>query len=464
MTASRRLNRWWYGDVVYPVVVTLRGERGVFEKVREFEQSQWLGADEIRRRQAESLAAMLQYGVAQCAHYQPHAPLVAGVTGANAFEVLARLPLVTKVDLQQHLGALSARDFHGPVTRKTTGGSTGQAVTLLKDRKGLGCEMAATWRGYEWAGLHRGDRGARWWGRGHSARRRWRSTLADRAMNRRTFSAFAFTEEDLESYWQSCLRARPAFFYGYTSMLEAFARFVASRAYDGRALGLTAIVSTSEVLTAPIRSLLQSTFGCVVQNEYGCGEVGPVAYECEQGSLHVAAENLVVEILREDGTPAPVGESGEVVVTDLNNFAMPLLRYRLGDFAEYSPNCACTRGLPVLGRVRGRAYDIVRTPRGRRYHGEFFMYLFEDLRTAGAGVDQFQVVQQSETDLLVRIVNRTGLSPEQRRMILDRLNEPLDGMAVALEVVPQIDREPSGKLRLIVNRLKPTVAEEPGRG
>jgi phenylacetate-CoA ligase len=460
VTASRWLNRWWYGQVVYPLTVAVRGEAGVFRKLKEFERSQWLGRDEIQRRQAESLAAMLRYAVTRCPHYRQHAPLIGDLTMTNAFEVLPRLPLLTKVDLQHHLRELSAEGFHGLVTRKTTGGSTGQAVTLLKDRKGLGCEMAASWRGYGWAGIRRGDRGARWWGRGHSARRRWRSATADRVMNRRTFSAFAFTEQDLESYWRVCLRAKPAFFYGYTSMLEAFARFVDSRGYDGRSLGLTVIVSTSEVLSPQVRALLRSTFGCAVQNEYGCGEVGPIAYECEQGSLHIAAENLIVEILREDGTPAPVGESGEIVVTDLNNFAMPLLRYRLGDFGELSSQCPCSRGLPVIGRVRGRAYDIVSTPRGRRYHGEFFMYLFEDLRTAGVGVDQFQVVQRSEEDLEVRIVNRGALSAEQRSMITDRLREPLDGMTITIVEVPHIERERSGKLRLIVNQQRPTADQE----
>jgi phenylacetate-CoA ligase len=168
----------------------------------------------------------------------------------------------------------------------------------------------------------------------------------------------------------------------------------------------------------------------------------------------VSAENLVVEVLKEDGTGCSPGESGEIVVTDLNNRAMPLIRYRLRDFAEVGGPCPCGRGLPALTRVWGRAYDLVSTPLGRRYHGEFFMYLFEDLRAAGLGVDQFQVVQEGVDDLEVRVVQSKPVSPEQERMIESRLAGALDGMRVRISQVQRIEREASGKLRLIVNRAR----------
>jgi phenylacetate-CoA ligase len=216
-------------------------------------------------------------------------------------------------------------------------------------------------------------------------------------------------------------------------------------------LGLKSVITTSEVLSPAQRDLIQQAFGVPVQDEYGCGEVGPIAYECEEGRLHVMSENLVVELVTASGEPAEVGESGEIVVTDLNNRAMPLVRYRLGDFGVQGPACRCGRGFPVLEKIWGRAYDFVRTADGRRYHGEFFMYLFEDLRASGSQIGQFQITQEGPQALSVLVVTPEGAGEEVGARIRAQLNDALSGMQVTVRRVAGIPREPSGKMRVIRN-------------
>jgi phenylacetate-CoA ligase len=243
-------------------------------------------------------------------------------------------------------------------------------------------------------------------------------------------------------------------------MLTAFAEYVERRGLPGHSLGLKAIVTTSEVLSDPQRQLLERAFHAPVQVEYGCGEVGPIAYECTQGSLHLLTTELLVEILRPDGSAAQVGETGEVVLTDLNNLAMPLLRYRISDFAVLGEPCGCGRALPTLARIWGREYDFVGTPDGKRYHGEFFMYLMEDLRTSGCHVRAFQVDQTAPDALTVRLVV-DALSVDSTRASVERaFAARLPQMTATIEFVPRIERAASGKMRIIRNLLAPTARED----
>jgi phenylacetate-CoA ligase len=271
-------------------------------------------------------------------------------------------------------------------------------------------------------------------------------------MHRIRFSAFAFDDADLDRYWGRCLRFQPDYFYGYVSMVVAFASFVAGNGLDGRRLRLKSVITTSEVLGEPQRELLMRTFGTRVQNEYGCGEVGPIAYECENGGLHIISENLVVEVLSASGDPAPVGVPGDIVLTDLNNRAMPLIRYRVGDIGVIGEPCGCGRGFPVLQTVWGREYDFVQTPDKRRFHGEFFMYFFEDLRSRGAPVDKFQIIQSGERVLEIKVVNKVELPPQILQQITLALTERLPGMTITGRQVDKIPPTASGKSVVVQNQ------------
>lgn len=447
-----KVRRGLYRRVVFPAAVALRGETGMYDALHELEDLQWASTDELRRRQTRRLEDILDHAFRQVPYYRDTWDIEEIPPSTGVLDLLRRLPLVTKKALQERADDLVADDPPLRTIRKTTGGSTGQPVTVLKNSDAVARERAASWLAYGWNGVEIGDRGARFWGSPtNMGVRRLRFALADLVMNRLRFSAFAYSDEDLEVYWQKCLRARPDYFYGYVSMLTEFARHLQSRGHEGRRLDLKLVITTSEALTEPQRTLLESVFGAPVQNEYGCGEVGPIAYECPRGSLHLMSENVLVEVLTSDGRRAAVGESGEVVVTDLNNRAMPLIRYRVGDRAVIGESCSCGRGFPVLERVWGRAYDFVRDRDGRRYHGEYFMYLFEDLRDRGATITQFRVTQETDRDLRFEIVAPDTLGKEHATYLRSRLGQDMPGMKVTIDSVSSIERASSGKTRVIRN-------------
>jgi phenylacetate-CoA ligase len=214
---------------------------------------------------------------------------------------------------------------------------------------------------------------------------------------------------------------------------------------------LKCVITTSEVLTDYHKKLIEGVFSTRVFNEYGSGELGSVAHECEEGSLHLSAENMIVEIIDGD-RPSDAGEIGELVVTELNNYASPLIRYRTGDFASLSTEqCRCGRTLPVIENVFGRAYDTLRNSRGRLFHGEFIMYIFEEAEKKNLGIRAFQVTQEDIRSLRIRIVPGEQYGQAAEDFITRRIKEYFDHDAVIrFERAEKIERTASGKMRLII--------------
>lgn len=442
------LQERFFKHVVYPAATELRGQavRSVLQRLNE---SQWFKQDALRQLQTQKLRRLLADVHGSVAWYRQASYSLAG--GAGNDDPLQRLPTIGKLDIKEHREDFLLSPMPSGCTWKTTGGSTGQPVTLAKSSDAMAQELAAAWRGYAWAGVDIGSRQARFWGVPHTRPARLKARLTDLACNRRRYSAFQFSDDDLARYSQSLHRFKPRYLYGYVSMLTALANHVLVSNSDFQ-VPLVAVITTAELLSPTDRALLETAFRCRVYNEYGCGEVGTIAHECERGSLHLNDENMIVEILRGEETCSP-GEKGEIVVTELNNRAMPLIRYRTGDFGSIAPvTCDCGRGLRVLEEVYGRAYDFVVDSKGRKYHGEFLVYVFEDIQRRDLGIAQFQVQQLATSAVMIRVVPLPTTDLREAETVIRREIARVlgDDMTVDVEWVIAIPREASGKMRVIV--------------
>lgn len=440
-----------FGRLLFQVGTFANGERGFSARLRETAALEWASYEKAHQHTTKKLYAALARAV-------DTTPWYSGLReefrkADDAWQALRTFPEISKVDLQSHSNALRSSVYTGRVIRKTTGGSTGQPVSVWKDPTAVSFERAASWSYYQSYGLSVGDRCVRFWGTPTSASRAWRSRLADLASNRITLSAFGIGPKELDEHWRRCLEVKAPFFYGYASMLAAFAEYVSSRGFDGTQTGVRVIVSTSEVLTEAHRTLLTDVFRAVIRDEYGCGEFGPIAYECEAGMLHVAANNVVAEVVTEDGRHAQVGQSGRLLITDLNNRVMPLIRFAIGDNAERGAPCSCGRSGETFRRVWGREYDFIEFPDGKRYHGEFLMYLFEDLAKRGVVVNQFQVIQERDRSVEIRIVGDGHEALQTAKFVEIEARNRLPGLQVSCVLVQTIERRPSGKTPLIIRRV-----------
>jgi phenylacetate-CoA ligase len=437
------LNKLVFKYVIYYPVVLIRGE-WIWSYLSQLKRSQYFSRKKLEEIQFSKLRRLIDHANATVPWYQGRLPVIENLAD------LKKIPLIEKQTIRDQADAFASRKKYPFLRRKTSGGSTGAPVTIYKDSAAMGAELAGSWRGYSWAGIDIGDRQVRFWGVPMTKGNAVEARLIDFVANRCRVSAFAFEQRDLESSYRKIRRFNPVYFYGYVSMIVEFANFVMANNLRGE-LTPKAIITTSEVLTAIDRKIIADAFRCPVFNEYGCGEVGVIAQECEAGSLHVLSENVIVEVVNDRGEPVLDGQPGALVVTDLTNYAMPLLRYRIMDYGTLtSDSCACGRGLPVLGEIYGREYDILRNSAGKSFHGEFFLYLAEDAKRAGMAVSGYQVIQKAENRLEIRMVCSDADYPRLCQYLEKQLKMNFDeGVVVDFQKVDGIPREPSGKLRVI---------------
>jgi phenylacetate-CoA ligase len=226
------------------------------------------------------------------------------------------------------------------------------------------------------------------------------------------------------------------------------------RATDRRGIRfprLRGVRTIGEVVTPELREDVRAAWGVPVHDVYSSQELGYVSFECEHGRHHVQAEAIVLEVLRDDGSPCAVGEVGHLVATSLHNLAMPLVRYDFGDLGVLGPPCPCGRGLPVIDRILGRVRQTFVTPDGDRL---WFTADIHKVRDLGP-VAQHQYVQKALDHLEIRLVaDRPPTPAEEAALQAHFASKVPAGTRVTLAWVRSIPRTPSGKFVDFVSELE----------
>ena len=442
-----------FRHVLWPLYEGGLMRRRTLQYLQMYERQQWRSADEIDALQWQGVQRLVR-------HCWDHVPFYrtwwggAGVDAAEAIatrEDYARLPVLTKPVIRAHAEALVARAPVGPLFAKATGGSTGEPMRFQYTRESYERRVAVMHRGYGWSGAQPGQRTAYLWGAPVAAPAGFalaKDRLYHAAFNRLMLNAFEMDEARMAGYIDAINRFRPETIVSYVGPLVELARF-AER--TGRTLHRPKrVLGAAEALHAHQRTLLERVFGAPAFDTYGCREFMLIAAECEaHAGLHINADHLCVEFHRAPG--APQEGPAELVITDLHNLGMPLMRYANGDLGTPKRGaCTCGRGLPLLAKVDGRKLDALRTRDGRLVPGEYIVYVF----LAVPGVKQYQVVQCSLDALRVRIVPDAGWGAEGEAAVVAGLRKVTgDAIAVSFEVVDAIALTPSGKRRVTICEL-----------
>lgn len=441
------MNKFLSRYLVYYPATIVKGEF-VYVYLSKYEKFQFLSKDKVQEYSHNRLKQLLQHAITNSSYYRDHVNFdpYLELTREEFYINFRDLPFLTKNQLISHKSEINTYQKNWSST-KTTGGSTGEPVTILKNPSALARERAATWRCYEWAGISIGDKQARFWGVPHNSHEKIKSRVIDFIANRKRISAFNLTDETLHNYYTTLVNYGPKYLYGYVSVIEEFARYIKDNGLPPIP-SLKSVITTSEVLSSSTREGIQNTFGVRVFNEYGCGEVGSIAHECEHGNMHIVADNLYLEI---DGN----GESGEIVVTDYFNFATPLIRYRLGDYATIDTGeCACGRTLPMLKGIHGRAYDMIHTSGGKSLHPEAIMYIFEAIQKKSDSFKQFQAIQIEFEQFIINVVPTERWSEKTKDEINEGLRKHISQrIKTRINLVDSIPREKSGKMRVIKSQV-----------
>jgi phenylacetate-CoA ligase len=426
--------------------------RDTFCILRGLERSQWETTDELERRQVAAARELLKHAAATCPYYAAEwGRLGLDPTRIESINDLQFCPLIDRDTIRIHRSAMRSHRADLRTFSKATGGSSGMPLQFDVDHESNNHKMAAWHRGYAWAGAGVGTKQFYLWGvplGKQPAWKNWKHALYHWLYRHKVVSCFGLTEDRVDWYLRELNGYQPEVIVAYTNPLYCFARMLADRGL--KSWRPQSIVVGAEKLHDFQRELIEQVFQAPVFETYGSREFMLIGAECpEHAGLHLTMENMIVEIVDDEGQPTPPGEEGNVVITDLTNRALPFIRYLNGDRAIAGfETCRCGRGLPLLKQVVGRRLDVLRTPDGRMVPGEFFPHLMKDY----AAVRRFQVVQPVLDQVELRIVRSEPWGAGEQQSLVERVHAVLgDCVEMRVAEVDDIPLTGAGKLRVVVS-------------
>ncbi len=420
---------------------------------RQLEDTQWLSTHEIEAAQHAQLQVLARHFAERLAPFRARMA-EAGLTADTiaSREGLARLSLLGRRNLLRPIGVADEQlpRGHAPSSLVKTSGSTGEPVVMRKTFVTGLFWRANTLRELFWHERHFEQR--------FSAIRAtnpeyklWEDWGAPVNLLFKTGPAQIIPISTGIAQQLRWLREfEPNVLLVYPNVLDALEKMCRR---DGNGLpGLTLIRSVSETLSPDIRERAARTFGCKVVDNYSSQELGIIAVQCPDSDLyHVMDETMIVEVLGADGEACAPGEIGRVVVTDLHNYATPMVRYDIGDYAEAGGPCSCGRGLHTLKRILGRERNLIAMPDGSRHWPLVGFAKFRDV----APVVQYQFVQDRLDHLEVRLVTERPMTVAEEVALRDVIH---DALGYPFEITfsyfrDTIPRPPNGKFEEFVCRV-----------
>ncbi len=381
------------------------------------EQSQWQDAAALQAGQLKQLAVLLLHFERQSPWLQQRVAACAqsGAELCQSLPAFSQFPITTRADVQRAGAAFHARvvpPAHMPAAPKRTSGSTGEPVQVYRTAVNQLFWLATTLREHLWQG-----------------RDATRTLAVVRANLAQPFdhahwgapvgSVFACgpahgmpVTTDTQALLAWLRRVQPHYLLIYPSIWAA----LLEQLQPGTDLhSLRQVRTIGETLSEDLRQRTLERLGVSIADTYSSEEAGIIAIQCPHSGLyHTMAEGLLVEVLTPQDQPCAIGQVGRVVVTDLLNFASPIIRYDIGDYAEVGTACGCGRGLPTLKRVVGRLRNMVRLPDGRSH---WPLTGFHDFGSV-ANIRQYQLVQKTVDLIEVRlVVVGAALSVDQERAL-----------------------------------------------
>jgi phenylacetate-CoA ligase len=414
--------------------------------LRRLEKTQWLKRSELEDLKLKKLRALLKHAYDKVPYYHESFKR-AGFRPEDFRKVedLRMVPVLEKSDLRTHVPEMVAREFaKRRLVQWETSGTTALPVKFFRDREDVSWGVGAELRGYSWAGYRVGDRLARIWSLHPGTSAKFSFKVGQFFNRERVLDLKDVTESSMRVFAEDMQKFKPDFVRGYAMGICVFASFLLKN--NSFKPSPKAIFTTATTLLPHYEKTIKQAFGCGIFDYYACSEVSHIAADCgENEGLHVSEENVLLETV-DDSEPVADGEDGKVLLTNLNAFGMPIIRYDVGDVATImSDSCSCGRELSLV-KVVGRTYDYFLHSDGSFSALKDFQTFFE-----GLPIQEFQVVQETYDDLVVKIVPKLEYTAEHTEFI--ERNIKLRGrVRIRVELVDSIPLERSGKIKRVVSQ------------
>ncbi len=413
-------------------------------------RNQWKDPRELRKDQLKKLKAIIRHAYRYVPYYNKVFSL-AGVRPGDikSFEDLRKLPLVSKRDIQKdYINFLTKGIDVSRLLSRSTSGSTGTPLKIVSDP--YPSPGSVKYPFFE-CGVKSSDNFVTVWGRATSIS--WGSKFT------RLWGAISetivplFPEEKLISILK---QAKPDVLLTFPSVLLSLSR------YDLSGINPRLIFAQGEMVTPHCREVVKKKFNLDLFETYGSVEFGSIAFECtEHFALHVLTDNVHIELLDENGDSVSSGERGEIVVTGLHNYMMPLIRYRIGDLGVLTDEkCPCGRSWPLIKSIEGRSNDLLVLPSGRRISWLYLqrcIFYDQEFQKNPFCILQYQIVQERRDRLVINVVKGLNFDPNLLLRIKNNVEEFFARQGEKLEVITQlvdeIPMERTGKRRVFISKV-----------
>jgi phenylacetate-CoA ligase len=456
------MNSFVVRNLFYPLQECLKGQR-TLRVLRFLEESQFWSPDKLASYRLERLKRFLTYAQENVPYYRALWRSIGFDLGSVAdLRDIEKLPLLTRDVLQSTGTTLASKCYRGRTRLARTGGSTGFPVSVLVDSDRMAFSEAARIRCQKWFGVDIGDREIVIWGSPIELGRQDKlRTFRDNFLNTQLISAFDWTPRKMALALAKIAATKPVRIFGYAQSIALLAEI--AREASVELTPCKAVFTTAEPLYDFQKEQIK-ILGNSVASEYGARDAGLIGQECPKGKLHLNAEGVLVEIIDREGGVLPEGEEGEIVVTNWDTPAMPIIRYATGDIGAFDTSlCTCGVMLPCLKGIMGRASDFLIGSDGRRIHPLGPIYALRDVQA----LKQFRIVQHSLVEVELQLVVRNPLTSSDRELIQKRFDKLMNSsVTITFTILDCMPTATSGKFRYVESKLSPvllgTIASQRG--
>lgn len=362
-----------------------------------------------------------------------------------------KIPILTREIIIKENNNLLARNFNfSRVNKGKTGGTTGSPVIIYKDSNNRSFTWASYYRWYDWMGIEVGDKSASLWGSRNVLNKPLKAEIKDSVVsyiqNRLSINAFSLHEQNMPEIYNALRKFEPLILKGYVSSILQIAEYIKHNNLE--VFYPKAISTTSEVLLPHVREYLENLFKVKVYDQYGCGELSAISYECSKHKgLHVNQEHIILEVL-DDNNSSVINQIGRVVGTDLDNFVMPFIRYENGDLASLTTEkCTCGVNQPLMHSIEGRSADTITLKNGSAVHGVFLTDILYELNLFADKIQKFQAIQHAPGQICLLLESNESLNNTLLETLKVHLNPFFDD--IQIENRKKLESEPNGKFKYI---------------
>jgi phenylacetate-CoA ligase len=449
------LMKFFVRHLGYRLYLAYQGEMGILSDFRQFLPLWTADRDALAARKLVALKAILLHASKTSAFYHDSFQRAGfDPNGISSLSDLTALPFLTKVDLSKEMSRVLSNQFRKEdLMTYTTGGSSGLTLTFYRDKRTTEIRRAQDLLFSHKIGVYPGAKRAWVWGapldawRRYTVKSRIRNALSERAI---FFHSYHGSDTNIEAFLQNLNKHRPEVIMAYPNMLAVLAEY--ARDHKISIHPVPKVVVTAESVYDWQRELFKQVFGAVTYERYGAREMGTLASEtdCHHG-LHIFEPTYVIEVVDQQGKAVAPGEMGELVITDLCNYAMPLIRYRTGDMITLDDSpCSCDCTWRRISSVGGRILDLVSKSDGSRVAGQVILDILRDATLRC----RVQIRQRSVNTFVIQHLPADTIGDDLRGKVQQTFRTYLGGeVNVAYETVNELTHDKSGKYRWFINEL-----------